>query len=227
MAISYVQIDKGDFLGASASTAVTFNSGTTAGSIIVVVAACDDVVTGITITNNNSDAVTDSGLGLVTFGTIFKVRCQAFLTPTTGTTTVTATFSGTNPTYGDLYIWEVAGLTSAVFDKFVSATGSGTAADSGTTGVLAAADEAAVAYGGSGGAFASPGTGWTTGQGTTVGTNTGDGINPNTGSIGEHRVTAATTAINGTATNSNSSWGMLCATLRSGAADTLLGQACL
>lgn len=219
MALSFVQITKGDFTSSSASFARTFSSGTSAGSIIVAAGSFANNATGVTVSDNNTDAVTDSGLGVVDIaGVGARIFCKAFLTATTGTTTVTATFTGGTPGFGDLYIWEIAGFTAPAFDKFVSAAGSALLVDSGSTGTLSSATEAAIAFGCTAGVITTPGADWTTGQGSTVGSNAGDGITSNTSSIGEHRILAATTAINGTADGNGTAWGMLCATLFDGGA---------
>jgi hypothetical protein len=218
MAASFIQINKKDFTSSSASLAVSFSSGTTAGSIILVVGAFDLNTTSVTLSGGGT--VTDSGKGIVTTtaGTGCKSFIKAFFSPTAGTTTITATYSGTNPTFGDLYIYEIGGLTNATFDKVVQASGNSATPSSGSTGTLSSATEAAIAYGCTGANFTTAGSGWSTGQGSTVGTNGGDGLST-IGSIGEHQVISATTAISGTATGSGSiSFDMWCATVMSSAA---------
>lgn len=220
MAISFVQINKNDFTVSSATFALSFSSGTTAGSIIVVAGSFDNTTTGVTLSNGHSDTVTDSGKGLVN-DTVSNIRTfvKAFFTPTTGTTTITATYSGTNPTFGDLFIWEIAGLTSAAFDKVAEANATGGTSSSGSTGTLSSSAEAAIAFGATGGAFSVKGASWTTGQGSTVGTNAGDGITTHTTSLGEHQVVSATTALTGDGTLTSSvDYTMWCATFNSAAA---------
>lgn len=214
MAASFVQISNGGFSTSSASLAVSFSSNVTVGNFVIVAGAFDAAATSVTVTIDGSGgSATDSGVGIINDGSSgLKSFVQAFFVPTGTSKTVTATYSGTNPGFGDLYIWEVSGLSNATFDKVAQASAG--AADSGSTGVLSSATEAAVGYGCTSGGFSAPGIGWTTGQGSTVGTNAGDGVSSFTGSIGEHRVLSATTAINGTATGAVGT--MWCATFMSG-----------
>jgi len=223
MAPSFVQINKGDFTSARGSFSVSLSSGTTSGNFVAVAGSFDRVATSVTV-SNGGDAVTDSGLGTNDNTSVGKSFIVAFLNCVVGRTTFTATYSGTNPTFGDLYVWEISGLSNAVFDKKAVAQGSAATGDSGSTGTLSSPVEAGIAFGCTSGQFNSAGAGWTIGQGSTVGTNTGDGITTTTKSIGEHRIiSAATTAINGTGGLVSGNWTMWVATFMAGPTPKVFG----
>lgn len=150
----------------------------------------------ITITASPSSTYTDSGLGLFSasnIGATVSIRCGAFLAPATGSTSITATFPGAQGVQ-EIYAWKVSGfIGTPTIDKAVTALGTGTTLDSGSSGTLTAAVEAAVGYGVTENAAISAGSGWTIG-----GTNINDGIS-GFGDIGEHQITSSTAAINATA----------------------------
>jgi hypothetical protein len=218
MAASFRQIDNATFSTAQASLAVTFGVGIAAGSIIVAVGSFTNGATGVTVTDNNSDTVTDSGLGVLNDASLSKrLFCVAFLSPTTGTTAVTATYAGSNPTAGNLIIYEVTGLTSPVFDKVVHASATSASPDSGPTGTLSSNDEAAICFGICTSGFNAQGSGWTSGQGTLTTGNAGDSVSDLTNAASAHQIIAATTSINGTAgVGGSMAWHMLCATVMTG-----------
>lgn len=204
MAISFLQRNKGDFGASSSTLAVAFASGVTAGSIIVAAGSFGDTATTVSIADGKGDT---QSVVLATFddATIgARGWCRAFYAPTATAITITATYSGgTNPTFGDMVIWEIAGLTNATSDKAVHAPGTAATADSGTTGTLSASAEAAIGFGFTTAAMTAAGASWSNAQITTT-----------TGSLGEERVLAATTAINGTAA-SGGTWNMMCCTFMS------------
>lgn len=125
----------------------TFGAGMTAGSIIVVAcSAGNGAFTVSSVTDNNSDTSTDSGQGLVLTGTgNFGTFVRAFLAPTTGTTSVTATLSAQQGNFV-CAIWEVAGLTSKVFDQVPTPVANVNTSASVTTSTLTSATEFALAF---------------------------------------------------------------------------------
>src|SRR6266576_2238804 len=163
MAAAFVQINKGDFTTSHASFSVSLSSGVTAGNFVVVAGSFSNSATSVVV-SDGGDTVTDSGKGTVNnAGAAHKTFVVAFFAPTAGTTTFTATYSGgTSPTFGDLFVWEISGLSSPVFDKVAEAAGTGASYDSGSTGTLSSATEAAIAYlATTGNAGATAGSGWT------------------------------------------------------------------
>lgn len=142
---------------------------------------------------------------------------QAFLRPTAGTTTVTATYSGGSPTAGDLYIYEVSGLTNAQFDQLAfNANFSGsTTANSSFTSTLSSPAEFAIGFGITETNYTAYGSGWT-----------GDIVQTTTGSVVEHQILSSTAAIEATATNSSGAWVMWAVTLMSGPwfSGTIIGR---
>src|SRR5882672_7142942 len=195
MAITIRQ-EKSNQGGAVATLAVTLTSTTLAGSVVAVAAGMDAAGTDITFTDDKSDSPTDSGSGLLTGGT-GKSRMAAFLVTTTGAQVFTAHYTG-SPGFTEVVAWEVTGLTSPLFDKHVNATGTSASASSGSTGTLSAAAEAGLSY-----IFCAnlmltgtEGAGWTE-----------DEITAGNGSMIQHIVTAATTAITATGTeNPSGTW---------------------
>src|SRR5258705_225801 len=194
MAISFPKVGVASFTTSSASVDAGWTGGgsTAAGSMIAVAGSFDSVTTGVTLTclGAAGGTVTDSGQGLITDATGgWKSFIKTFFAPAAGVTTVRATYSGTNPTFGDIFIWEIAGISNPVFDKV--ATNSGTTAspaDGGATGTLSASSEAAIGYGVSSTiAYTAAGTGWTS-----------DGISTGTSSLGEHQILSSNASINGT-----------------------------
>lgn len=186
----------------SPTFAASLPAGIKAGSIMLV-AGSFNIATGVTVTNDKSDAVTDSGLNLVSSAGGTKLSfVKAFLTPTVGAQSVTLTFAGGSPTSLDLFIYELANYNT--FDKKPTASGTGTAADSGSTGTLTAADEFALGFGVCSTSYNAAGTGWVYGCASAA------------GGISEHRFVNATTALNATAGMAASySWTMWAVTLQS------------
>jgi hypothetical protein len=202
VAASFVQRTNGAG-GGTASTALAFAAGIAAGSFIVVAGSFQSSATGVTCTTDKGD------VGIVALPPTANADsskyffCQMFPNPGVGAKTITATYVGT-PTETDLVIWEIAGLAlPAIIDRVTRGAGSGTAADSGATGVLNSADEAAVAFGITKGNFSAAGSGWSNAQ-----------IVSATGAMGEERVAASTASFNGTGTTSSAAWSMLVATFR-------------
>lgn len=208
MAISFPQNKQTTSPTTGTTIVAAFPSGIAAGSIIAVAGYFDPAATTVTVTNDQGDAITDSGLGLIVVSGIAGVRTyvKAFLSPTTGAKTVTATFNATIG-FADIGIWEIAGLTGAVFDKVVQATGATTSTSSGSTGTLSASSEAAIGWGASNNTFTVQGSGWAL-----------DAIDGN-GAIHEHQVLSSNASIAATATQSgNDAYILWCATFMSGAA---------
>lgn len=210
-----MQAAKIDFGSSSATITATFGAGTTAGNFVVVAGGFDSATTGVTITNNSNPGDTVTVVdALFTNATIgMKSFVQAFYAPTAGSTAFKATYSGTNPTFGDLFIWEFSGLSSPIADKFPHATGLTATADSGSSGTLSSADEAAIGYGCTNTNFTAAGAGWSTVA--------GDGITATTSDLGEHRTVSATTAINATGTGGGNCT-MHLATFMAGATNTIM-----
>jgi hypothetical protein len=204
MAVSFVQITNGGFASPQSSLAVSFNSGTLARSIIVVAGLIQFNGKTVNLSDGHGDGVTDSGQGLVfdpnVGGSGSFSFVQAFFKPTAGTTTITATYGGpSSPSFGDLYLWEIAGYQNAAFDQVAQAQQTNvSSSSSGATGTLAQPVEAAMAYCAIQGSVTGVGGGWTFGQGSTVGSNAGDGIQATTADGGEHQVTSTTAPITGT-----------------------------
>jgi hypothetical protein len=235
MAISFLQITElSSTSNAATSATLNFSSTTSAGSVVVVCALPNIGVnagalpTSFTFSNSKGDAFTDSGLGFLNsagWATNVQTVAQigAFLTCTTGANAFKVAFNGGTPGGYTIWAYEIAGLTSAKFDKFVSATATASAFSSGSTGTLSTAAEAAIGIGASDASATATGSGWTGGQGSTVGSNTGDGANIDLiGTLAEHQVTAATTAITATGTSTAAHTATLCVTLQSGSAGLLL-----
>lgn len=217
MAISFPQVKSGDFTATSTSLAVSLTSGIAAGSIIVVAGSIDGLATdSISFSDGHSDTVTTIIAPTVPSGeTALKAFAVAFLAPTTGAQTVTATFSGgSNPGFGDMYVWEVAGLTSPTVDKS-PILGGNSATASVSSGTLAAAAEAAIAYSSSGNSSTLiAGNGWTD-----------DGQTVHTGSDGDHQVTASTASLTASwSQGAGSQWDGLIVTFNSGAGATVIQQ---
>jgi len=196
MAISFLQRPNNQFTSAQASLQTNITA-MTAGSVLVVFGIVDNAtgITSITVTDSAGDTYT-VGVNLTVVaiaGGTADFFYGAFFAPTTGATFVKVTYNGgTSPTFGSLVVWEIAGLTSATFDKTARANGlNGTNPDSGSSGTLSASAEAAICYVGivntmTGG---SAGTGWSNFS-----------VIPNIGDAYEERVVASNAAINGTAT---------------------------
>lgn len=186
---------------------VSFTSGISSGSVILVAGFFDTSVT-LSSVADGGDAITDSGKGLFSTtltGSAITINSfvKAFLNPTAGRTTVTATYSG-NPVIAELAIWEVAGGTSVVFDKVAVANGTAALADSGPTGTLSSSTEFAIGYGVPDSQFTAAGTGWTL-----------DAIPASLGTLQEHQVLSSTTSIDGTGSVAGN-WVMWAATIMSG-----------
>lgn len=216
MAISVLQQNKGDFTSSSSSFSLAFSSGISAGSVIVVFGSFPNSVTGVTLSDGHGDTPTDSGNGLYNGTSIGSWSfLQAFLAPTTGAKTITATYSGGTPGYGDLFIYEVAGLTSPKFDK-VPAVNSGdvATATSNATGTLSAANEIAFGLGITSLNFTSGEAGWT------------QQIAPDTGDLGQYIVVSSTASLTSTGSDNNGNWDMWIATLMSGSGGNTYTLSC-
>jgi hypothetical protein len=208
MAISFTAAANNCTIATVTSITCTLPVAVAAGDIVLVIANCGATTapTSVTITDGSGDTYTDSALGSFVGGGTFntgRFRVGAFLTPTVGTTTFTATMSPANGNFAEIYAWKVSGIVGTpTLDKAVQANGTGTTADSGSSGTLTAAAEAAVGYVTVANAVTGAGSGWSTG-----GTNINDGIQTTSSDIGEHRITAATTAIDATcAISSGGDW---------------------
>lgn len=200
---SVVQFNSISNGGGLASLSCSFTNPIAAGSFIVAVAHCD--IGTFTIADDKSDALTDSGIGIfhdVPQGAFDQIG--AFLAATTGAKTVTVTCTG--GLAFEILIWEVAGISSPVFDKFVHAGGNSAGpAASGFTGTLSASSEIALAYGTTSDAFTGAGSGWTLDAITAF------------NDIGEHIIIASSASIQATAPLSASGlWQIYCVTLMSG-----------
>lgn len=212
---SFLQRNHNDFAVSSASFSVSFVGGTTAGSIIIVAGNCDPAVTSVTFDDGKGDTPT-TVIPLtadVPQTNPIKYFCAAFLAATAGATTVTVTFHSVNAGYGEMFIWEGAGLTSPTVDKALDNQGLGTGPDTGSTGTLAAAVELAICYASSSDHITGAGSGWTNWIG-------GGAV----GGGGEEQVTSANTALHGTQNTFNINtdrWDILIATFYSGASVTL------
>lgn len=192
MTITVPQNKSTDFVsGSQATLAVSFTSGISAGSIIAVAGSFSTAVSLSGVDDGKGDSFTtifapftDGSTGSTNF---FGV----FLAPTTGATTITATYSG-NATFGDLFIWEIAGLTNPTVDtaKVRTLTANGSTFASGSTGTLSASAAALITYAVSAQGIASFNTPWTL-----------DSITAHTASGGAHEVVAANTAQTSTGSN--------------------------
>lgn len=205
MAITFRQITNSVSASSPVSLTATFGANIAAGNFIYVCAFNSGTAPTLTITDNTSGVFTDTGIVITGF------KLGAFFTPTSSTNAVTVTFGGTTGTFGALFIYEIAGINDPVFDKIVAASGNSASADSGTTGPLSQAAEAAVAFIIAVNSPTSPGAGWSIGQGTLTTGNNGDG---GAGiSIGEHQITTVNTALHGTATVNTGQWVATCVTM--------------
>lgn len=209
----------------SAANNQTSGSVTTVTCTLPVASAAGDVVmvfgvgggsnpASLTLSNANGDTYTDSGLGLLTeTWASAKARIGVFLNPTVGSTQYTVTIPSAD-TFVEVMAWCVTGFVATpTIDAKVQASGNSNAADSGSSGTLAQAEEAAIGVVICASGASAAGSGWSTG-----GTNINDGITA-FGDIGEHRITAATTAINATASLSGTQdWSAYLLTIRDAAA---------
>jgi hypothetical protein len=186
----------------------TFGSATLAGSVIVVAANANGLST-LVLSDSASNAYTDSGLGLVT-GSVSQYRIGAFLAPSTGVTTVTATFTG-GPSFTEVVAWEVTGMTGPSFDQKIHGSGSSASASSGATGTLASATEIGLAYilATAGVANSGQGASWTD-DSPSGGTSNGNDM--------QHIVVSSTAPITATETVGNATWDAILVTLQSGGA---------
>ncbi len=204
MAVTFPQVKFDGFSSSSASFSLSFTSGIAAGSFIAFSGMFDPAATSATfsITGTGAGASsTDSGKGFI-LNTSAGTRSflGAFLSPTTGTQTVKMTFVGSNAAYGDLVLWEIAGLTSPVFDQVAEHDNpaGGPNPNSGATGTLSSATEAAVGFFCTGGL----GTSITMSPGTPV----SDGITPSgNGSAAVHEIVGSTSALTTSGTDGNNS----------------------
>lgn len=218
MALTFTAAANNAVVGSSSTTSCTLPVAVAAGDVVLVVVAGGSAggapPASITASDASGDTFTDSGLGSFVGGVgtgLGGIRYQAgaFLTPTVGTTVFTVTLPAAN-FVTEVYAWKVSGFVGTpTIDKAVKAEGNGTAADSGSSGTLASAIEAAIGFVSVENLSISPGSGWSTG-----GTNINDGINATSGDIGEHQITAVTTAINATATVVTGEWVAILLTVR-------------
>lgn len=185
--IVFIQSTKNDSVSAVATLATSFAVPIKPGSFIVVAGMFDRAATSVTVTNDKGDTVTDSGSGLVDNATVgVRSFCKAFFNATAGAQTVTVTPNASVAVI-DMFIWEFNGLPNPAFDKVQTASDATTTPTTPSTGTLSQANEAAVGYAVSTSSMNAAGSGWTS-----------DGFTASTVSLGEHRITAATTAIAGT-----------------------------
>lgn len=112
-----------------------------------------------------------------------------------GRTGATMSWASSSPPFADGFCESFSGLASPVLDQVKFGSGTGTAATSGNTPTLTAADEFAIAYAASAGSVSTCNAPWTS-----------DGIIAGTSSGGGHRVLAATTAISTSFTCTNAGW---------------------
>jgi hypothetical protein len=223
MALSFTAAAKNDIAGGSNTTVTCTLPVAVAAGDVVIVAAFGGGGAGtpasLTISDSSGDTYTDSGLGLVALGWFTGAyRVGMFLTPTVGVTNFTMTIPVANE-FIEIFAWKVSGFTGTpTKDKVVSASGNGATADSGSSGTLTDAAEAAIGYVLAENGSNSAGSGWTIG-----GTNINDGIS-NLGDLGEHRITSATTAINATAAINSGNWDAVLLTVYDAVADTLAAQ---
>lgn len=117
--------------GAGTSIASAFNGVSAAGNTIVVQSRWDG--TGITVTSVSDGADTFvSQQGPLSLSGTFRSRVWVAGNIAGGSLTITVTFSATTATEGDFMACEYAGLSSSPVDNSTSATGVGTAADTGS-----------------------------------------------------------------------------------------------
>jgi hypothetical protein len=206
----------------SATITCTLPVAVAAGDIVMVSAVGGGgggVPSTFTMSDSSGDTYTDGGLGKLNLPWInASARIGAFLNPTVGVTQFTATMNASND-FIEIFAWKVSGFVATpTLDKCVQASGTGTAMDSGSSGTLTNAAEAAIGYCISENGATAAGSGWSTG-----GTNINDGISA-FGDLGEHRITSATTAINATGTQNSGNWTALLLTAydnTGGGGDTL------
>lgn len=204
MAISFVQHAKIDIVGSSTTATANFTNPIAAGSIIVVMGMFDNAANSLTAATDLGGSPTYSPSGFVLNGAIPAYSfALAFFSPPTGAQHVTLTYNATI-TYGDFFIWEIAGLTSAQFDKVLTRSDSTTTPTAGSTGTLSAANEAATLYAVSSNTMTGVGSGWTD-----------DGLTAY-GSQGGERVLASSASINGDATAGAGTCQIWAATFMSG-----------
>lgn len=186
MAITVPQINKGDFIAAVASLSVSLTSGISAGSIMVTAGSYNSTSsTSPTIANDKGDLLTTIiPPQTLSIAPAFIAYMACFLAPTTGAKTVTITYAGTNPSFGDQYVWEVAGLNFPKVDRSAILAGNSVTAYS-QVGFLSTPQQAAIAYSCSGNSSSLITTrNWT-----------GDGQTTNTGSDGDHYIAAQTAPV--------------------------------
>jgi hypothetical protein len=209
MALTFTAAANNGLFNAGAMTSITCTLpvAVAAGDVVLVAAdvGAATVPTTITITNGSGDTYTDSSLGPFVGGGVLnggRFQVGAFLKPTVGTTTFTVTMAPPNGDFAEIYAWKVSGFVGTpTLDKAVTNSGSGTSADSGSSGTLTSAFEVAIGYVAVENQVSAAGSGWSTG-----GTNINDGISGTTSDLGEHRITSTTTAINATGTTTGGGW---------------------
>lgn len=183
---------------AACSTATaTFGAGTSAGSIILVAVSFSSFLspTIASVADGHGDTVTDSGKGqLNEGGGQASSAVNAFFAPTVGTTTITVTFSAAT-SWTNLWIWEVAGLSTKAFDQVVDKNAVD-ASPTITTGTLAIASEGAIGFISTGNVVTASSLTMSPGTFTFDGNGTGTTNNDQAG----HDIPSSTTAITTTAT---------------------------
>lgn len=203
MAISVIQRQSNGSTSSTASVTTTLPVGLTAGSILVV--GCIFGSGGTFTTLTFSGANTDSGQGVVAqgAGTLTKAFVKAFFAPVAGSTNCTVNFSP-NTAFCGLYLFEVAGFTSAAFDRVIAnkVDVNGTTFTSGSTGTLSAANEYAFAMlqTGSGLLTTDAGNGWSN---PTFATSVTSGLDTTLGFGINDQIVSANTALVYSGTNTN------------------------
>lgn len=136
-------------------------SPTTAGSVIVVMANWVGGTGTWAFTDSAGDTPTDYGNGLNSDGNASLGSIEAFLSPTTGVTSVTITLGASVATH--MQVYEVAGLTSKVFDAHPAGVINTTTTSliAGPTGTLSSSCEFGLVYFTAYGALSAVGGGFT------------------------------------------------------------------
>lgn len=196
------------------SIAVAFGSNVTLGNCIIVGAYCGGNSNTCTITDTRSNSYTSTLAQINQVTDVHQIFLHAAYNISGGADTVTATFGGTPGNDMWIGVWEWSGLAlSAAFDKSSTATGTGTAVDSGNTATTSQADELLVGIiGFSGvGLTATPGASYTERL---------EIVNPSPHLAGylEDRVVSATGAYNATCTpDASHNWSAIIGTFKAAA----------
>jgi hypothetical protein len=207
--VSFPQTNNCGTFVSAASGSCSLSAGISTGNFLAACGQFDPAVGG-TFSDDKGDTPT------AVFGPVHNLPsynsnfyCVAFLNATAGAKTVTATYTGGNAGYFDMWVWEISGLTNPVVDLVPAGNDGNSAAFSSTsTGTLSSATEAVVGYA----AFSNIAS-------TCCGSPfTSDGINGSTGSVGGHYSASATTSVAFSGTNVTGGWGAYIATFKSGSA---------